>query len=77
MSVVCHKCGRTWPRDPALEVACPTCHAPVGVKCRRPSGHGCDIHTARDRAAMDAGLLRPCPAATANGADDDAQMRLL
>jgi len=61
MPVSCSNCGDTWPRDPALEVPCPTCHARVGVKCRRPSGHGCALHASRDQAAMDAGFLRPCP----------------
>jgi hypothetical protein len=61
MSVSCVNCGQEWPRDPALEVPCPTCHAPIGVKCRRPSGHGCELHASRDQAAMDAGCLRPCP----------------
>jgi hypothetical protein len=63
MPVSCFNCGDTWPRDPALEVSCPTCHAPVGLKCRRPSGHGCELHASRDQAAMDAGFLRPCPKA--------------
>lgn len=61
MTVRCSQCGEHWPRDPALEVACPTCHAPVGVRCKRPSGHGCALHASRDRAAMEAGFLRRCP----------------
>jgi predicted RNA-binding Zn-ribbon protein involved in translation (DUF1610 family) len=63
MTVQCSKCGQEWPRDPALEVTCPTCHAPVGVRCRRPSGHGgnfVSVHPARDREAMHRGFLRPC-----------------
>lgn len=39
MSISCNNCGEEWPRDPRLEVACPTCQAPVGQKCRRPSEH--------------------------------------
>lgn len=61
--VRCELCGQQWPRDPALEVACPICLAPAGVKCRRPSGHPCDLHAARDRRALDLGLINPCPAA--------------
>ena len=61
MTATCWNYGETWPRDPALEVECPTCHARVGVKCRRPSGHSCELHHSRDQAAMDAGFLRPCP----------------
>jgi DNA-directed RNA polymerase subunit RPC12/RpoP len=61
MTVACSQCGEEWPRDPALEVPCPTCHARVGVKCRRPSGHPCELHASRDQAAIDAGFLRPCP----------------
>lgn len=63
MAVMCGLCGEIWERDPALEVACPQCLAPVGVKCRRPSGHGCDLHHARDQAALDVGVLKPCKAA--------------
>lgn len=43
MSVPCREpgCGHEWDRDPVLEVACPECDAPVGVKCASvaPSGH--------------------------------------
>jgi hypothetical protein len=35
---------------------------PVGVKCRRPSEHGCDIHPKRDQLAMDMGFLQRCTA---------------
>ncbi len=37
---------------PELAVACPTCHAPAGVKCRRPSGHnlfGGGSHASREK----------------------------
>lgn len=65
-------CGRIWPRDPVLEVQCPTCDATAGSPCvvRRPSGH---VHTAafgglpewghdtRDLAADAAGVYGPCP----------------
>lgn len=61
--VRCNACGQTWPRDPALEVPCPTCHAPVGGPCRRPSGHACALHADRDRLAMAQGVLTPCPVA--------------
>lgn len=64
--VKCSRCGQEWPRDPALEVECPTCRAPVGRKCRRPSGHPVlgpnRMHPKRDNAAMSAGLLMRCPA---------------
>lgn len=63
MTVTCKACGQQWLRDPALEVPCPHCFADVGIPCRRPSGHGCNIHPARDRAAMDRGFLKRCPAA--------------
>jgi hypothetical protein len=59
--VTCARCGQTWPRDPALEVPCPHCRAPIGSPCRRPSGHGCELHASRDQAALDAGVLAPCP----------------
>lgn len=61
MTVSCSSCGETWPRDPALEVPCPTCHAKIGQACKRPSGHkAMDVHVARDKAAMKAGFLRKC-----------------
>lgn len=70
MPVICSRCGQEWPRDPALEVACPVCHAPVGAECRRPSGHRVwagDIHPERDRLALQVvpGYGR-CPAAAQN-----------
>ena len=61
--VRCNACGQTWRRDPALEVPCPACHAPVGTPYRRPSGHACALHADRDRQAMAQGVLTPCPAA--------------
>lgn len=57
-------CDRTWPRDPVLEVACPTCHAAIGRRCKRPSEHrvwGGEPHPARDIAASNAGHYGPCP----------------
>lgn len=65
-------CGREWPRDPVLEVACPICRAQPGSPCvaRRPSGH---VHTGayaglppwghdeRDLAALAAGAFGQCP----------------
>ena len=55
------RCGKTWPRDPILEVPCPTCNAPIGVRCRRPSGHRCDPHAPRDALADSQGSYGPCP----------------
>jgi hypothetical protein len=63
VSVSCDRCGQEWPCDPALEVRCPQCQAPVGVRCRRPSGHSGNavgIHAARDKKAMELGLLQKC-----------------
>lgn len=63
-SATCDACGETWPRDPALEVACPICHVRVGTLCKRPSGHkAMQLHRKRDQAALDAGKVHPCPAA--------------
>lgn len=31
-------------------IACPQCHAKPGRPCKRPSGHGCDMHAERYRA---------------------------
>lgn len=86
---VCLKpgCDRTWPHDPVLDVPCPDCKVGVGVKCRRPSGHGAfggAFHAARDIAADKAGAYGPCPlnlcglARKAGGADvTTGQMALL
>lgn len=57
-------CGRTWPRDPALEVKCPTCRAAIGQRCKRPSGHrvfGGAPHDARDILADQLGHYGTCP----------------
>lgn len=62
--VRCEGCGQEWPRDPALEVACPTCHVRVGAWCKSPSGHkAMHLHRERMQAALDAGFEHPCPAA--------------
>lgn len=56
-------CGLTWPRDPVLEVPCPTCKAPVGVGCKRPSGHSgpfVELHADRDLLADREGKYGPC-----------------
>ncbi len=64
-AALCNRCGEEWPDgDPALRVACPNCQAPPGRSCRRPSAHECVVHAARDRLAMQMGLLRPCTALT-------------
>jgi hypothetical protein len=87
MSVSCSACGQEWPRDPALEVVCPTCNSHIGHFCgsKRPSGHKVRfgstlIHLARDQLAMDLGFLQRCPAAMVS-ADlpiiDQRQMSLL
>lgn len=62
MPVSCRACGRTWPQDPAFVVPCPTCQAPAGSPCRRPSGHPAPLHRDRDQAALDSGALALCPA---------------
>ena len=66
--VVCLKpnCDRSWPRDPVLEVPCPTCQAEVGQVCRRPSGHPTwqgTPHADRDIAADRGGHYGVCPTA--------------
>ncbi len=65
MTVQCTGCGQIWQREPILEVACPTCHARIGRRCKRPSGHQAgDYHIARDLLAIErvAGYGH-CPAA--------------
>ena len=70
MTVRCNACGEVWARDPALEVECPNCRAAPGSPCRRPSGHGCAVHAARDRLAMQRGFLAPCPAPRLSAPED-------
>jgi hypothetical protein len=74
-------CGRTWERDPALEVACPVCAAAIGQPCprSRPSGHsawGDWAHNERDLLAMAtvAGYVHACPGRDVP--DDPLQPRL-
>jgi hypothetical protein len=68
--VTCAACGERWEVWPPLTIACPDCRAPAGRRCRRPSGHDApDLHTAREQAAMDAGILRRCPALPPRAAD--------
>jgi len=66
MTVQCMLCGETWVRDPVFEAPCPDCLAPVGQRCRRPSGHEAwgqgAFHKAREIHAMAIGVLQPCPA---------------
>lgn len=55
-------CGVEFPRDPRLEIECPTCHAKPGQRCRRPSEHVLkvgfgDWHSARKKLAFE---LFPC-----------------
>lgn len=57
-------CGKSWPRDPVLEVACPDCKAPIGARCKRPSGWSgpfVDLHISRDILADREGKYGPCP----------------
>lgn len=66
MTAICLKgCGKTWPRDPALEVPCPTCRAGVGARCVKPSGHRFwayeNPHADRDILADRQGHYGPCP----------------
>jgi len=75
MPVQCSRCGTEWPKDPALEVPCSRCGAPVGKRCRRPSQHrvfGGQPHAERDRAAMDAGFLMKCLGRLQIGVGDSA-----
>jgi hypothetical protein len=30
-----------------MSIECPTCKAPPGKHCRRPSGHNCSMHAGR------------------------------
>lgn len=66
MTISCNRdgCDRTWPRDPVLEVDCPSCRAPIGTKCKRPSGHGGNLvhpHGRRDNLAVAEGHYGTCP----------------
>jgi len=64
VAVTCKGCGQTWKHDPAYDVECPVCNAPVGSLCRHPNGHtAATPHAERDAAAVDTGVLKSCPAA--------------
>jgi hypothetical protein len=65
-AAICNKpgCNREWDHDPILDVICPDCHAGVGVRCKRPSGHSggfVEAHASRDIAADAQGAYGPCP----------------
>lgn len=61
MSFVCKSCGEAWERHPVTLVTCPVCKAYPGQWCKRPSGHdAAQLHMAREQAALDAGILKPC-----------------
>jgi len=50
----CYLCKREWRSNPFLSVACPTCHAPIGSPCKRPSEHSAwEIHEPREWLAWD------------------------
>jgi hypothetical protein len=72
-------CGRTFARDPVLEVACPTCRAPIGSRCRRPSGHSgpfVELHAERDLLADREGKYGVCPLGLCGVARRSAQPKL-
>ena len=72
MSVSCNLCGKTWDRDPVLEVECPVCGAEPGEECSHlsPSGHDKSAafqglpsygHDERDLEADRQGAYGDCP----------------
>lgn len=77
----CNKpgCDMSWDVDPVLLVPCPNCHAPVGTRCRRPSGHSgpfVELHAARDLFADREGKYGPCPLGFCGAANRDGQSSL-
>ena len=58
---------------------CPTCLAPVGVNCPRPSGHNCELHIPRDQPALDAGVIIKCTGdrESHGKAQAEAQLKLM
>lgn len=80
MTVFCLNtgCGKSWPRDPVLEVACPDCRQPVGSPCRRPSGHkAAEPHAARDILADRQGHYGLCPLGRCGLANKPGQLPLI
>ena len=72
-------CDLSYERDPCL-VVCPDCLAPVGIGCRRPSGHAgpfVELHAARDLAADAAGAYGACPLGRCGPARQPRQQELL
>lgn len=77
--VVCNRpgCGKTWQRDPMLEVQCPDCCAAPGRYLVRPSGQSgpfVDGHAARDVGADAAGAYGVCPLGICGIVHQPAQM---
>ena len=64
-------CDRSWDQDPVFMVACPSCEAGPGEKCKRPSGHPVwnpgwpglpkGAHPERDLKALEEGKYGACP----------------
>lgn len=68
MTFTCRTCGEQWERHPVTRVPCPTCRAPAGAWCVRPSGHKAqELHIDREQAALDSGALQRCPASPPKG----------
>jgi hypothetical protein len=44
----CH-CAHTARGTCPHSIECPACHAKPGRQCKRPSGHGCEMHSERYR----------------------------
>lgn len=60
MSVNCIKCARQWNRDPALEVPCPACAAPIGHRCKGQPPGATRFHVRREYLAIERGFTERC-----------------
>ena len=72
-------CHLRYTRDPVLEVACPDCKAPIGVGCRRPSGHSgpfVELHASRDLLADTLGKYGVCPFGLCGRANQPVQSEM-
>lgn len=61
--MICHGCFEGYSRHPAEAVPCPQCKASAAHNCVRPSGHnvfGGDVHTDREKLALEEGLMHKC-----------------
>ena len=78
-SVTCDWCGAVDAKGTCpWAIACPSCGVAPGARCKRPSGHDCDMHSARYLKAEGLGEPARQPGIfdrAITGGDDEADAR--